>query len=382
MKMSLYELAANYQALMEVEIDQETLETALESLDEQFEQKIENIGLVIKSLKAEADTIKAEEQRLNALRKIRENRIESLKRYAESAMIATGNKKIKGVLCSANIQKNAPSLAVVSEDSIPDSYYILQDPKLDKKQLLADLKAGTEIEGVSIKQTESIRFRQGVYQMKFRELKAEEIDVRVQSVKRKGAVLLLYKDARADMIILDETVGCMNWKREHTRDNHNCVVSLWDDKKEQWVPKEDTGTESFTEKEKGLASDSFKRACFNWGIGRELYTSPFIWVNANDMQINEKNGKYSTYDKFEVEKITYKEGRIDGLAIKNSKTGKRVFTQSPKGQEGSIYMLKQWTGRERDVAETLFKSADHAIQIFKTEKRAIEADLESQRRGL
>ena len=71
----------------------------------------------------------------------------------------------------------------------------------------------------------------------FRPLKESEIDVRVQSVTEKGCILLLYKDARCDMNILDETVGPMNWKREHTRDNANCIVSLWDEEKYQWVSK-------------------------------------------------------------------------------------------------------------------------------------------------
>ena len=114
---------------------------------------------------------------------------------------------------------------------------------------------------------------------KFRNLVADEIDVRVSQVKDNGFTLLLYKDARCDMAIPDETVGAKNWQRIHTRENANCIVSIWDDDKKQWISKEDTGTESNTEKEKGLASDSFKRACVNWGIGRELYTSPFIWVS-------------------------------------------------------------------------------------------------------
>ena len=99
----------------------------------------------------------------------------------------------------------------------------------------------------------------------FRNLTADEIECRVATVSEKGCSLLLYKDARCDMNILDETFGPMNWRRSHTRDNANCIVSIWDDEKQQWIDKEDTGTESFTEKEKGLASDSFKRACFNWG---------------------------------------------------------------------------------------------------------------------
>lgn len=168
----------------------------------------------------------------------------------------------------------------------------------------------------------------------FRTLNANEIDCRVQSVTEKGLVLLLYKDARADMIILDETVGAYNWKREHTRDNSNCIVSIWDEKKNQWISKEDTGTESFTEKEKGLASDSFKRACFNWGIGRELYTSPFIWIKAGDAEIKPKGQNFTTYDKFEVEKVVCDEHKnIIGLAIINYKTKKRVFTLSPPAKK-------------------------------------------------
>jgi len=159
----------------------------------------------------------------------------------------------------------------------------------------------------------------------FRDLKSEEIDVRVQSINEKGAVLLLYKDARADMIVLDETVGPMNWKREHKRDNANCILSLWDEKKQQWISKEDTGTESFTEKEKGLASDSFKRAAFNWGIGRELYTGPFIWIkNEGDFK-SKSGGKYYTYTKFHVEAIQITDKKITAIAIKDNK-GKRRFS--------------------------------------------------------
>lgn len=161
--------------------------------------------------------------------------------------------------------------------------------------------------------------------LKFRLLAADEIDVRIGTINANGATLLLYKDARCDMNILDETVGAMNWQRTHSRENANCIVSLWDDEKKQWISKEDTGTESFTEKEKGLASDSFKRACFNWGIGRELYTSPFMYVPAEKMKIIEKNGKYSTYDKFKVEKIAYDEKKqISGISIINQ-NGNRVF---------------------------------------------------------
>lgn len=167
--------------------------------------------------------------------------------------------------------------------------------------------------------------------LKFRKLRADEIDCRIGQIKDKGLTLLLYKDARCDMNVLDETVGPLNWKREHLRDNANCIVSIWDTAKNEWVSKEDTGSESNTEAEKGLASDSFKRACVNWGIGRELYTSPFIWVKAEDCKISNFGGKPKCYDKFIVEKLTYKKnGDIDGLSIINATTNKRVFVQKPE----------------------------------------------------
>jgi len=158
-------------------------------------------------------------------------------------------------------------------------------------------------------------------ELKFRDLNAEEIECRIAMVKANGLSLLLYKDARCDMNILDETVGAYNWKRQHSRENANCIVSIWDETKAQWISKEDTGTESNTEAAKGLASDSFKRACFNWGIGRELYTAPFIWVTSERCNIT--NGK--CYDKFRVEAITIKDKKIVGLTIVNEATGAVVY---------------------------------------------------------
>ena len=162
-------------------------------------------------------------------------------------------------------------------------------------------------------------------ELKFRDLKSSEIDVRIATLNEKGATLLLYKDARVDQDILDETVGALNWQRKHSRDNANCTVEIWDSDKKMWVSKEDTGTESNTEKEKGLASDSFKRACFNWGIGRELYTSPFIWIPAEQLKIYDNKGKLACNDKFRVEAIEITNKVITGLAIKNNRN-ERVFS--------------------------------------------------------
>lgn len=152
--------------------------------------------------------------------------------------------------------------------------------------------------------------------LKFRDLRADEIDVRISQINEKGCTLLLYKDARCDMNILDETVGSTNWQRSHTRDNANCIVSIWDASKEQWIAKEDTGKESYTEKEKGLASDSFKRACFNWGIGRELYTAPRIRLWADSFEIRTIKNKPGTYDTFAVDSIKIENHAIKALKIK------------------------------------------------------------------
>ena len=172
--------------------------------------------------------------------------------------------------------------------------------------------------------------------MKFRDLTANEIDVRVGMCKENGLTLLLFKDARVDMNILDETVGAENWEREHyeCKGNIFCKVGINTNFEKEgslpnWVYKSDCGTESNTEKEKGEASDSFKRACTNWGIGRCLYTSPFIWVKAENCNIKpfdfQGKKKYKCDDKFIVEKIAIEKKRITGLAIRNTTLNKRVF---------------------------------------------------------
>jgi len=153
-------------------------------------------------------------------------------------------------------------------------------------------------------------------------LSAADVECRVQQCTAKGVSLLLYKNARCDMRMLDEVVGPLNWKREHSRDNANCTVSIWDYEKEQWVSKEDCGTESNTEAEKGLCSDSFKRACSNWGFGRELYTAPFIWVPAEKIKMvdTEKTDKYGKpvfrcNTRFEVSRMEVENGKITALCI-------------------------------------------------------------------
>ena len=190
--------------------------------------------------------------------------------------------------------------------------------------------------------------------LNFRTLKANEIDVKPQTVKENGFSLLLYKNARVDMDVLDETVGPMNWQRKHSRENANCIVSIYDEDKKIWVEKEDTGTESFTEKEKGLASDSFKRACFNWGIGRELYTSPFIWISDSKYIKKNKEGKLALTDKFSVKEITVVDKVITELEIIDSK-GTIVFSTK----------AKKTTKKEQEKVQDFLNSRDGMIEKLK-----------------
>lgn len=171
--------------------------------------------------------------------------------------------------------------------------------------------------------------------MKFRDLTANEIEVRVSQISAKGCSLLLYKDARCDMRILDETVGPENWQRTHELINGNLFCNVGIKCGGEWVWKQDVGTESYTEKEKGQASDSFKRACFNWGIGRELYTSPRIWISPDNVTLKETNGKWSTYDKFRVSQIIIEKGNIVAIAIKNDSLGKMVFCLDLREKNGN-----------------------------------------------
>lgn len=185
--------------------------------------------------------------------------------------------------------------------------------------------------------------------MKFRALKASEIDCRIQSIGQNktgavGATILLYKDARVDMNILDETVGAMNWQRGHSVIDGNlyCTISIWDEEKEQWIAKSDVGTESNTEKEKGQASDSFKRAGFNWGIGRELYSAPFVYIQLDKSEYKERNGKLTSNAKFKVKDIGYDESRnIVRLVVVDSK-GKVRYTFGENTQQPTQETVYNW----------------------------------------
>ena len=169
----------------------------------------------------------------------------------------------------------------------------------------------------------------------------EDIDVRVaQTIAGNNKVkvsLMLYKDARVDMRILDELFTPMGWKRSHRLigDRLYCQVDVWDSEKKEWISKEDVGTESNTEAEKGQASDSFKRACFNWGIGRELYSAPRIVVDLNDNEYTkDQNNRIRVWATFSVKSIGYdtKTRTINSLEIQDKFGNVRYSLGAPVSQ--------------------------------------------------
>ena len=228
---------------------------------------------------------------------------------------------------------------------------------------------------------------------KIRNLNPEEIDCRVGAIMEQGISLLLYKDARVDQTILDEVFGIYGWQRRHNMIGSElyCILSIWDDEKQQWVEKEDVGIESDYQKAKGAASDSFKRACFNVGIGRELYSAPFIYVPLNKVRIDDKNGKKAVKDSFSVKSIETSEDKIiTALEITNQR-GEAVYTyrlnrkqekpvheeepQEPLSTE-EIQLLYMELGRTGvPVQQILSRYGITAIQQMdqKTYKKAISA---------
>lgn len=171
----------------------------------------------------------------------------------------------------------------------------------------------------------------------FRPLKAEEVECRIGNVSKqgKGLSLLLYKDSRVDMRILDETVKPENWQCRfyECKNILFCSIGIYDEKRKEWVWKDNAGAPSNMEAEKGNASDGFKRSGFMWGIGRELYTAPFIWVDAKDCNLTQSNGKWQCFDTFSVNHMEVKDGRITELQIINEKTRKIVFSRGSKKAE-------------------------------------------------
>lgn len=220
-------------------------------------------------------------------------------------------------------------------------------------------------------------------------LRAEEIECRVSAVKETGLSLLLYKDARVDQRILDETFGLLGWQRCHQCINGNlyCTVQVYDKTTKTWISKQDVGTTGSTEKEKekSQASDSFKRACFNWGIGRELYTAPFIWVTAANAAIKEDKSKKRLYcnDHFSVRFIGYNENReINALTIANdTRQGQVVYElradihSAESGRNTSTSSRKNTKGQpdSAGLSSTKMKSLEKELERTGVGMEAVKA---------
>lgn len=202
---------------------------------------------------------------------------------------------------------------------------------------------------------------------KIRRLNPDEIECRVSQVTAKGCSLLLYKTARTDRAILDETFGEL-WQNDFKviDDKMYGGIGIYNKELNQWLWRWDCGTESNTEKEKGQASDAFKRAGFKWGIGIELYTAPFIWLNVK----TEKNdkGKYQLENKFakySVKSIDYADnGNIKDLII--------VDTNNKQ-----VYSMQKNTNNEKQKDDTQIYITLAKINDIDTIKSFYEANKEN-----
>lgn len=218
----------------------------------------------------------------------------------------------------------------------------------------------------------------------FRPLTSEEIDCRVSTCKENGVTLLLYKDARVDQNILDETFGIFGWQRSHQLIDGNlyCTVSIRNPETGEWVHKQDVGKESNAEKEKGQASDSFKRACFNLGIGRELYTAPFIWIPQELVTIKKDDkGKNTTYDKFSVISIRTEGGKIVQLEIQNDTRKCVVYTYGTKKQNNNAPAQNEQANAKNQQSQAPAKTPEEIeaekARIQKEKEEAAKKELEA-----
>ena len=212
----------------------------------------------------------------------------------------------------------------------------------------------------------------------FRDLRPCEVEARVAQCSEKGASLLLYKTARTDYALLDETVGPERWQCSYSEVKGNLFCDLSVKFVDGWVTKSNCGTESNMEAEKGEASDAMKRAGFAWGIGRELYTAPFIWVPADRLQRlskNQKSGRWQCFDRFEVTDMTVANGEIVGLAI--SHEGKRdsvyrygggsksVGEEAPRDPEPSAGQMNELLSFARRFGDAKGKTVREVMDALK-----------------
>lgn len=210
-----------------------------------------------------------------------------------------------------------------------------------------------------------------------RKLKADEIECRVSQVKENGCSLLLYKTARVDRAILDETYGEL-WQNDFKVIDGKMYggIGIYNKELNQWLWRWDCGTESNTEAEKGQASDCFKRAGFKWGIGVELYTAPFIWVKVPTEKFNNKWQLTNKFTKFIVDTIGYSEkGEINKLVIIDDK-GNNLFSLGVKSKKEKS-TKSTITTDDADIYINLAKIAD--IETLKSYYALNKANVNNQK---
>ena len=197
--------------------------------------------------------------------------------------------------------------------------------------------------------------------LEFPLLTADEILVRQGNVSSNGTgcSLLLYKDARVDMKLLDQVVGPYNWQNgyEDIKGVLYAWISIYDEEKNIWIKKMDCGTETVAEKEKGESSDAYKRAGFRWGIGRELYTAPFIWIPASKTKINGKKVE----DSFNVDAIEYEDRKISYLVIKNKK-GNVVFVHGKPAKGKAEKVIEEVKAETKPAPKKAKKAAPKTLE--------------------
>lgn len=208
--------------------------------------------------------------------------------------------------------------------------------------------------------------------IEFRPLTADDVECRVAQCSEKGASLLLYKTARTDMAMLDEAVGPERWQKRYDSIDGKLFCSIGIEFDGQWVWKQDVGTPSNMEADKGHASDAFKRAGFCWGIGRELYTAPFIWVPADKCRkLFQGNGRWKCYDDFKVTDMQVEDGQIVRLQICNASNrmavvyGPSEAVSGPNSAEPATYARAEakrrlWAAVQR-LAELRGEEANEII---------------------
>ena len=217
-----------------------------------------------------------------------------------------------------------------------------------------------------------------------RKLRADEIECRVAQVSSKGCSLLLYKTARVDRAILDEEFGTMNWQNDFKVIDGKMYGGIAvRDEDNNWVWKWDCGTESNTEAEKGQASDCFKRSGFKWGIGVELYTAPFIWLNVDVKQEGSKWKLANPFTKYSVKSIEYNNDTISNLEIVDDKgdtvyfMGKKVTKTTQKTEEKVVEPADKTETNSNDIVAIGLRASNNMkelLAVYNENKAQIESD--------